>query len=301
MPEIGHHLLALPPEFMRYNSEEPEWLAALPKLVEQLAERWSLTLGEYFPTAKRNYVTPATHADGTPVVLKVSRHVGETRNEIAALRLWDGDGAARLLDADTELGAQLIERVQRGTMLDEVAEADDDTATMITARLLRRLWRPAPESHGLRPLESWCAAYDRNRLALSAGADGFPAALFQRADALRRDLLASTDQPVVLHGDMHHFNVLRAQRDPWLAIDPHGLLGDRCFDLCQFFGNPKPDGVPPRVNSRRLDIFCAELGLDRQRTKDWCFVHAMLNACWDFEDGVAWQNDVAYAETTLRF
>lgn len=301
MTEPGPRTLALPAEFMRYNSEEPAWIANLPVLVERLVERWSLTLGEYFPTAKRNYVTPATRADGTPVVLKVSRHVGETRNEIAALRLWDGDGAVRLLEADPELGALLIERLEPGTMLDEIAEAYDDAATVIAARLLRRLWRPPPEGHGLRPLESWCDAYNRNRAALSTGADGFPAALFRRADELRRDLLASTERPVSLHGDMHHFNVLRAERDEWLAIDPKGLLGDRCFDICQFLVNPMPDGVPPSVNSRRLDTLCAELDLSRQRIKDWCFVHAMLNACWDFEDGVEWQSAVAYAETTLTF
>ncbi|MGH2586350.1 MAG: aminoglycoside phosphotransferase family protein, partial [Dehalococcoidia bacterium] len=101
--------------------------------------------------------------------------------------------------------------------------------------------------------------------------------------------------------DLHHFNVLRAQRTPWLAIDPHGLAGDRCFDVCQFFRNPMPQGVPPAVNRRRLDIFCAELGLDRQRTKDWCLVHAVLDACWDFEDGTPWQQAVAYAESTLSF
>jgi streptomycin 6-kinase len=134
---------------------------------------------------------------------------------------------------------------------------------------------------------------------LSRGPGGFPAALFQRADASRRDLLTSTETPTVLHGDLHHFNVLRAQRAPWLAIDPKGLAGDRCFDVCQFFRNPHD--VPPGVNSRRLDLFCAELGLDRVRTKAWCFVHAMLDACWDFEDGNPWKRAIAYAEETLSF
>jgi len=85
----------------------------------------------------------------------------------------------------------------------------------------------------------------------------------------------------------------------WLAIDPKGLSGDRSFDVCQFFRNPHR--VPRRLNSRRLDIFCAELGLHLARTRDWCFVHAVLDACWDFEDGNPWQRAVAYAEQTLSF
>jgi len=157
-----------------------------------------------------------------------------------------------------------------------------------------------PEAdHGLRPLADWCSAYDRNRAALLRGVDGFPVALFERADALRRDLLTSTTTSSVLHGDMHHFNVLRAQRADWLAIDPKGLSGDRAFDVCQFLRNPRR--VPRRVNTRRLDVFCAELGLDRQRTHDWCVVHAVLDACWYFEDGNPWQRAVAYAQQTLRF
>ena len=116
---------------------------------------------------------------------------------------------------------------------------------------------------------------------------------------MRRDLLESAPAPVALHGDMHHFNVLRAGREPWLAIDPKGLAGDPCFDVCQFLRNPEP--VPLSVNRARLDVFCAELGLDRARTRDWCFVHAILDACWGFEDGESWQETVAYAEETLRF
>jgi streptomycin 6-kinase len=292
--------IELPREFVENRYQTPEHVAALPGLVERLAERWSLTLEAHFPNIVINYVAPATRPDGTRCVFKISRHVDETRNEIAALRLWDGRGASRLIAADEALGALLIERLEPGTMLAELVErGDDDAATLVAADVLGQLWRPLSDDSGLRSLESWCGAYDRNRAALSRGDRGFPRALFERADALRRELLDSTDAPVALHGDMHHFNVLRAQRAPWLAIDPKGLAGDRCFDLCQFFRNP--DAVPAAVNRRRLDIFCAELGLDRARAREWCFVHAMLDACWDYEDGHDWADAVAYAEETRTF
>jgi streptomycin 6-kinase len=294
----GRRPLDLPREFIQHN-DDPAWLGALPDLLARLAARWSLMLDHPFPGIAINYVAPATRADGTAGVLKVSRYVDDTRTEIAALRLWDGRGAVRLLEADPDHGALLIERVAPGTMLVDVAKSDDDAATVIAAGVLRQLWRPAPDYYGLDSLEDWCAAYDRNREALARGAGGFPAGLFAEADSLRRDLLASTEVPTVLHGDLHHFNVLRARRAPWLAIDPKGLRGDRCFDVCQFFRNP--GAVPPRVNARRLDLFCAELGLDRVRTKAWCLVHAVLDACWDFEDGNPWERAVAYAEQTRSF
>jgi streptomycin 6-kinase len=299
VPGTGGNGLDLPPAFLGHNEADPAWLRALPGLLGELAARWALTVDPHFPGIAINYVAPATRADGTACVLKVSRHVEETRNEIAALRLWDGNGAARLLEADASSGAVLIERLDPGTMLVDVAEADDEAATVIAAGVLRQLWHPAPERSDLRPLASWCDAYDRNREALARGAGGFPADLFRRTDALRRELLGSVEAPVVLHGDLHHYNVLRAARAPWLAIDPKGLAGDRCFDVCQFFRNPR--AVPPEVNRRRLDVFCTELGLDRERTRAWCLVHAVLDACWDFEDGNSWEQAVAYAEETQSF
>jgi streptomycin 6-kinase len=299
MSDPSRHAHVLPSEFIQRNAEDSAWLRALPALLARLADQWSLTLDPSFPHIAFNYVAPATRADGVACVLKASRHIADTRHEIAALRLWDGQGAARLLAAEPDSGALLVERIEPGAMLVTVADADDDAATRIAADLLRQLWRPLPPRHGLQSLDRWCVAYDRNRDALARGTNGFPAALFRRADALRQDLLASDAPPVALHGDLHHFNILRDRRGAWLAIDPKGLAGDRCFDICQFLQNPR--AMPPAVNSRRLDLFCVELGLDRERTKAWCFVHAMLNACWDFEDGDSWEDAVTYAEETLSF
>jgi streptomycin 6-kinase len=287
----------LPWAFVRSNSSAPAWLAGLPALVEEMAERWGLRLEPHFPGIELNYVAPAVRADGTRSVFKLSRHLEDTRSEIAALRIWDGSGAARLLAADEERGALLIERLVPGTMLVEVAERDDDAATSITAELLQRLWQePPPTSHGLTTVERWCAAFDRNRASLLDGVDGFPIATFARADELRRELLASTSEPCVLHGDMHHYNVLRAERAEWLTIDPKGLLGDRHFDICQFFRNPRP--TREALNSRRLDVFCERLGLDRERARGWLYVHSVLDACWSYEEGLDWRPWLHFADAS---
>jgi streptomycin 6-kinase len=270
----------------------------LPGLVAALADQWQVRLEAPFAEIKMNYVAPGVTADGTPCVLKVSRYIGETRTEIAALRLWDGVGVPRLLEADPERGALLMERAVPGTMLVSL-DHDDDTATLVAAEMLRQLWRPLPERHELRSLASWCAAYERNRAALTAGADGFPRQLFERGDALRAELLATPTEPTVLHGDLHHFNILRSDRAGWLAVDPKGLAGDRAFDVCQFLRNPTV--MPLAIIRRRLDILCAELGLDRQRVNKWCVVHAVLDASWDFEDrNPEMHGRVAYAESLLE-
>ena len=299
----------LPAEFLRINARYRAWLQRLPTLLADLAERWSLTIGPHFPELSYNYVASATRADGTRCVLKVGRpnegeDADETRTEMEALRLYDGRGACRLLECDPSLGVMLLERLEPGTMLVEVAEEDDDAATLIAAGVLRELWRPLPERHQLRSLESWFACFDRRRDVLRRGAGGYPAALFERATAMLRELLDSTEQPVVLHGDVHHFNVLRADRgssqeEPtWLAIDPKGLAGDRYFDLDQFLLNPDDKSLD--LIAHRLDLFCSELSLDRQRAQDWAFLHSMLQSCWSYEEGRdRWREHVARAEALL--
>jgi streptomycin 6-kinase len=288
----------LPQRLVQHNRADPAWLAGLEALVARLARRWSLDVGDCVPGAEINFVAPATRADGRRCFLKLSRHVRETRTEMAALRLWDGHGAARLLDAEPELGALLIERIEPGSMLIELAEADDEAATLVAADMLGQLWRPPPADHGLRPLADWCAAYDRNRQALASGPF---AALFNRADALRAELLASTEQVDVLHGDLHHYNVLRDERVGGRAIDPKGLVGDPHFDVCQFLRNPLPGPSDVAISRRRLDIFAAERGLERPRAVAWCLVHAVLDACWEFEAGRDWRPALAWAEQTREF
>ena len=277
-----------------------------PDLSEQVAaltERWELQIERRFPAtpgSPGNFVATALRADGTRCVLKVSQYLTETRSEIAALAMWRGHGAARLLASAADVGGLLMEQVEPGTMLAAEEPYADEATTRVAADLLRELWIRPDTGVDLISLDTWFAAYDRNRDALVRSVAGFPAVLFQRADALRAELLSSTDHPVVLHGDLHHYNILRSERAGWLAIDPKGLVGDPCFDVCQFLLNPDRH-VPLGENRRRLEIFCSELDLDPLRTRQWCLVHAVLDACWSFEDGVDYRSRVAYAEQTLQF
>src|ERR1041384_7230449 len=123
---------------------------ALDERVAVLAERWDLALEPVFPLtpgSRGNFVAPARRrSDGTSCVLKVTVFVGSTP-EAAALTAWNGHGAVRLLEAEPDLGGLLLERIEPGDMLAEVAQVDDDAATRIAAGLLRTLWRPAEAAH----------------------------------------------------------------------------------------------------------------------------------------------------------
>ena len=174
-----------------------------------------------FPGLSYNYVAPVTRADGTPAVLKLwFPFETEFNAEVEALRLYDGDGAVRLLDVDTPCRAMLLERAEPGMDLWQLA--DQTQQIEVAASLMRRLWRPPPPGCTL-PLAT--AQWQRMlTTAPQLARSSFP--LHRVADSkVLFDELAAASPPAVLHEDIHQANILAAVREPWLAIDPHGLIG----------------------------------------------------------------------------
>ncbi|MEP6871906.1 MAG: aminoglycoside phosphotransferase family protein [Anaerolineaceae bacterium] len=284
-------MLTIPSNFAKsmrdvYGTEGEDWLGQLPGIVNECAERWSLRVAEPFQPLSYNWVAPATGSGGEPLVLKVGFPCREFRNEIDALRVYDGRGIARLLKSDPEPGAMLLERLLPGVTLDTVE--DETAATVIAARVMRALWQPAPSGHTLPTVADWGKGFERLHKALADNSGPFPPGVLAEAEETFAWLLATSDAPVVLHGDLHHFNILSAEREPWLAIDPKGVVGEPAYEVGSFLRNPWPkllsEPNAQAIVSGRLDIFSAELGFDRQRLKGWAFAQAVLSAWWSFED-----------------
>jgi streptomycin 6-kinase len=220
-------------------------------------------------------VAPATTREGEEVVLKVQDPHRESDHEADALQLWDGDGAVRLLDHEPEEYALLLERCVPGTPL---SAAGAEAALDVFVQLLPRLWKPA-----LSPFRSLAAeaAWWADSLQDTWERFGRP---FERKllDAALEALqqLPRTQGPqVLLHQDLHGDNVLAAQREPWLVIDPKPLSGEREF------------GIAPIVRSRelghsradvlgRFDRLTSELGLDRDRARGWAIGQTIA---WSFD------------------
>ena len=251
------------------------WLARLPSLAEECAERWSLRLGTPFAGGNVSLVLPAERADGSSAVLKLNFPEAETAHEADALAFWNGIGAVRLLEHDRERDALLLERCVPGTQLWEV---DDELATPIAAGVLRRLWRPAPAHHPFRPLALEAARWaDELPDEWEALGRPFERALVDRAVAFAREEGGEQGEQVVLHQDFHGANVLRAG-DEWVAIDPKPLVGEREFDAASLLRDRRwllaePD-FAGRVR-RRLDVLESELALDQARLRGWGVVHAL--------------------------
>ncbi len=259
------------------------WLSRLPSLIEQCERRWQLEVMPPFSPQSHSYVAPAVRHDGTEVVLKLGVPHAQLTTEIEALRTFDGHGAARLIEADADLGAMVLERIQPGLSLSRVE--DDQRATSIAADVMRRLWQPPPADHSFPTVGDRAAGLSKLRDMFAGGTGPIPASLVERAEALCSELMDSMGDRVLLHGDLHHYNILSAEREPWLAIDPDGVDGEREFELWQFMRNRlERSQDAKRALPRLVDQFVDELGLDRERIVGWGLAQSVLSLWWGIED-----------------
>jgi len=264
------------------------WLDDLPALLRAYEQRWSLRVGPPFASLSYHYVAPATRSDGTEVVLKAGVPNHELTTEIEALRRFDGRGAARLLEADAPAGVLLLERIRPGGRL--LDRADDEQATAAAAAVMQTLWRPAPEPGLFPSVGDWGRGFERLHRTFSGGTGPFPPALVDVGERLYADLTASMGESVLLHGDLHHENILADQQRGWLAIDPKGVIGEREYEPGALLRNPFPALLTwpdaARRLERRLDQLAEALGFERQRLHAWALAQAVLSAWWAFEDGL---------------
>jgi streptomycin 6-kinase len=268
--------LRLPESIDRIRSVDggPEWIAALPRLVSDAVDRWSLrVVGDPFPGSYVSVVVPVT-SDDEPAVLKIQFPHDESEHEAEALRVWDGDGAVRLLGHDPDLCALLIERCDPGGHL---ADAGPEVAMGVLIELLPRLW--VATNGPLRSLDDEALGW----------IDAIPTSWARAGRQVERRLIdAAVDAltgviggtpAVLLHQDLHGHNVLRATREPWLVIDPKPLVGDRAFSVAPIvrsyeLGHSRDDVLG------RFDRLVDVLGLDPTRAAAWTIGQTIA---WAFE------------------
>jgi streptomycin 6-kinase len=275
------------------------WIEALPAMLDEYAQRWSLELYAPFELSY-NYVAPATRADGTEAVLKLGFPNQELLSEMHALQVFAGNGMVQLLEADFDRQVFLLERVRPGVELITL-EDNDESVIRIVVQVMEHYWRPVLEERPLLTVENWTAGFSKLRPHFNGTTGPFPVHLVDAAENIFAELILSQGERVLLHGDLHHWNILSATRQPWLAIDPKGVIGEREYDTGAILRNPWGKRFDFQalkgIQSRRVDIFCEMLGFERERILGWGMAQAILSAWWSVEDeGSGWEPALAYAE-----
>jgi streptomycin 6-kinase len=260
--------------------EREAWLERLPEAIRELQERWSLSLGAPFDNDDTScaWVAQAMRADGTRTVLKLGMPHMEGAHELDGLRFWDGDPTVRLLEADAGLNAMILEACEPGTSLRDQGEPEQD---VVIAGLLRRLWRRPSSPHPFRPLSTMLEHWAEETK--SAAGKWRDTGMVRAGLRLFSELAAAAHDDVLLATDLHSGNVLRAQREPWLVIDPKPFVGDRAYDATQHLFNCRQRLLDaPRDTISR---FAHLLELSADRVRLWMFARAAAEPrdIWDDE------------------
>jgi streptomycin 6-kinase len=261
--------------------ERKAWMSGLPVLFQELETRWSLRVGEPFDHAGScSWVAPATRANGESAVLKLAMPHMEGQDEISGLGFWNGNGIVKLLEADLESGAMLLERCLPGTTLHSEPEPRQDE---VVANLLKQIWSPTrnpSDLSGFRPLslmiEFWCRETIAQRhLWPDAG-------LVNEGLRVFKELGRPAPTDVLLATDLHAGNILRSQREPWLVIDPKPFVGDRAYDPVQHLMNceTRLHRDPIELVRRVADL----TEVDAERLRLWTLARAAADPRDDWKD-----------------
>ncbi len=272
----------VPPALEAVRARGPAWAAwldRLPGLARNLLDEWHLSLDGAERHGYCSLVLPVRTAAGRPAMLKIGWPHSEAEHEHLALKRWAGDGAVELLRADPHRYALLLERLHP----EDLTALWDVEACEIVAGFYERIHVPALPQ--LRTLTSYVERWSADLRRLARGAP-VPRRLLEQAVSLADDFVADpASNGVLIHGDLHYANVLAADREPWLVIDPKPVSGDPHYEVapllwnrCEELAGDVRDGV-----RRRFQTVVDVAGLDEQRARDWVVFRMMCNAMWGIE------------------
>ena len=272
---------------------------ALNQSAGRLIARWNLTDPVPIARTAMALVLKVTRPDGSPAVLKCLSSLGRSEEGTApwVLDALGPEGAVQVLGSD-EAG-HLLEHCAGPQLLHWPNGREDRAAVPVIADIVRRMHaRVRKRPDGVPSLAERCLALDR---AIPL-ADEAHRSVLRQAREVAHDLLA-TERPSLLHGDLHHENIMRAERaegDTWLAIDPQGVWGDPAYEVANIFGNPRNHPAitlaPDRAKSLATKL-AGLLSFDPDRLLGWAFVHSCVSAAWSIKDGLDPSYRIAVAET----
>nr|WP_238332171.1 aminoglycoside phosphotransferase family protein [Kribbella jejuensis] len=279
-------MIEIPARLIRNHSEKAsDWLDGLPMDVERYVGEWDLTIDGDVLSGEASLIVPVVRRDGTPAMLKLQSVNDESESEALALRTWNHDDVVEVLEDDPATSTLLLERLQPKT-LDDLP--DDIEATQILAEILTHLMVvPAPP--GVRRLADIAGQMLADAPAIiPLLVDPAERALSRRlADRMAEVLPEPGDR--LLHWDLHYYNVMAADRQPWLVIDPKPLAGDPGFELMPAVWNRWQDlvatGDVRQAIRNRFDLMLDVTGIERDRALAWTAGRILQNVLWFTEDG----------------
>lgn len=261
-----------------YGDIGRKWLSDLSYMVSDLALRWHLLDLRPVDNLSYNYVLSGFQQEIRPIILKLGLDIRGLHTEGLALKAFKNNGAVKLLDQAN--GALLLERAIPGHSLKQFFPNHDDEAMIIASDVIRKLHHtPRSNIRDFPTINNWLISLNSNHAMLGQ--------YLPKAQILRDELIKTMDTPILLHGDLHHDNIL-SDGNEWKVIDPKGVIGEVAYDVGCFIRNPLKD-LPNhpdclRIIMNRVNGFSRQLHLDADRILKWCFIQSVLAVVWALED-----------------
>lgn len=262
-----------------YGEKGKAWLDALPELVAAIASRLDLRDLKEVTNLTYNYVLSGLQGDN-PIVLKLGLDNAGLKREVFALRCFAGCGAVKVL-AENE-GMLLLERAVPGASVKSYFPDKEQESIKIACGVMKKLHQAnIPVAHNFPHIRDWLAALDKDW--------PIPDEYLQKARKLRDQMLQTSETDVLLHGDLHHDNILQNGED-WLVIDPKGVIGEPAYEVAAFIRNPIRELLThadaTTIIHNRVIRFAELSELPPQRILDWCFVESVLSWIWNIQDNL---------------
>ncbi|WEG13730.1 aminoglycoside phosphotransferase family protein [Pullulanibacillus sp. KACC 23026] len=274
----------LPDRFIRkikgaFGKDGEEWLLSLNERVLAIQQAWRLSDLMPVPNLSYNYVLKGHDETRTPILLKLGLPSFDFSNERKALQAYAGAGCCQLLKADDDKGAMLLEQIVPGQMLSELT--DEEEVLHQFSKVWKAIRRPVPNMCEFPTIRDWSKGLDRYLSEHSDEEEFIPVEEVWEAKALFDDLLAEENENGLLHGDLHHENILFSDERGPLAIDPKGVVGPVYFDCVSFMINHLHNKTEPEKRlAHRVDYLAKSLSLDKKSMLKAAIALSTLFACW---------------------
>lgn len=281
-----------------FGEEGRKWISDLPEIIAEIERNGSLEIGKPFANLSYHFVAPCVLESGGEAVVKIG-FPGEKQtsfNEARALEFLEGNGVCRFLKFDEKHFALLLEKLSPGENLKTICGVGDDKrAVEIAIKVMRDFWQTPPENIEFPKLEDWFKGLK------TAEKINFASEHVKKARRFFDELMSVSPRKTLLHGDFHHENILSAEREPFLAVDPKGIVGDIGYDISIFMINHanwlknKPN-LPQKLDAA-IRQFSEAFEIEPQSIRKWIFAQTVLSAWWTFEEnGKNWKAELAFAE-----
>ncbi|NRA73580.1 MAG: hypothetical protein HRU36_02405 [Rickettsiales bacterium] len=263
-----------------YGKIGEEWLEQLPIIIEQFERDWEISIVAVAPNLTYSFVATVRLEDSSQGILKIAPCSSRSDAEIEWYRLQKF-ATPKLYDANPSMGAILMEKLVPGDSVKNlVVQKNDDVATKAICTTIKNLGE-------LRIADNRFKHVSDLKSSLNILDNRVEKKLLDKAKDLLKDLTSDRSDDALLHGDLHHDNIL-STKDSWKAIDPHGYVGPKAFEVGAMLRNPwdcfPKDTSLEKVIKRRRDILCAELPYNSWEIDGWLYVYTMIATGWSFEN-----------------